>query len=110
MMIVNGLGGLAYVFMGEQLKAAGDIANADWVLPLFTVLMFFNAACAVALFFWKRWGFWGFCVSATIAAIVNSTIMGMGLRGVFSALFGVGLLFALMHLGNGPTKAWNQLE
>jgi hypothetical protein len=72
------------------------------------ILSFFNAVCALALFQWKKWGFWGFCVSAAVAFLVNLSI-GLGISSLLRGVAGVAFLYGVLQLGN-DNKGWPQLE
>lgn len=62
-----------------------------WAIPLLIALAIFNLACAVALFNWKKWGFWGFCASGAVVFVVNLTI-GVGIGPALAGLIGIAIL------------------
>ncbi len=78
---------------------------AFWVLPAAGI---FNLACAVALFRWKRWGFYGFLLSGFVAFGVNLKL-GQSPAQSFIGLLGVSILYAVLHIG-GKNKGWTQLD
>lgn len=72
------------------------------------VLSLLNLVCAIVLFHWKKWGFWGFCVSSVIGLVVNLQI-GLGIGPAIIGLVGVLLLYGVLHIGK-KNKGWPQLE
>ena len=68
----------------------------------------FNLVCAIALFQWKKWGFWGACGSSIVAIVVNLSI-GLNPAAVVLGLLGVLLLYGVLHIGK-ENKGWPQLE
>ena len=57
-----------------------------------------NIVFAIALFKWRRWGFYGFIATAIVALITNLSI-GLGIP----------LLYWVMNMG-GANKAWPHLK
>src|ERR1043166_5618639 len=81
----------------------------DWAFPALAVLGIVNVICAVALFRWKMWGFWGVGISAAIAFFVNLTIGVSIISNIFSLFFSVIVLFGVLHIGK-DRSGWPQLE
>ncbi len=79
-----------------------------WFIAVAIVLSLFNVICVIALFRWKKWGFWGICVSAIIEFIVNISI-GEAVGVTILGLVGPLILFGLLHVGE-KDKGWPQLE
>jgi hypothetical protein len=67
-----------------------------------------NVVFAVGIYNWKKWGFWGFCVSALAAFSIN-IYGGIGLLPAFAGLAGVLVLFAVLKIGK-ENSGWDQLE
>ena len=80
----------------------------EWLFLFMAILGVFNLICAIALFRWKKWGFWGVCGSGAIALIVNLWI-GLGIGPSVGGLLGVALLYGVLHRGK-DNKGWPQLE
>lgn len=49
-----------------------------WVTPVLLVLSLFNLGCSIALFQWKKWGFWGYCVSSVVGVPISLSL-GVGI-------------------------------
>ena len=80
----------------------------DWGFPLLGILGVFNIVCIIALFQWKKWGFYGAVASGLLAFFLN---LAIGLN-IFAALFGLSglaLLYGVLQIG-GDKKGWTQLE
>ena len=80
-----------------------------WTFPLLTVLSLINLACAIALFNWKKWGFWGFCATSVIVLIINLSTGVKILPSSMGGLVGIALLYGVLHIGK-EDKGWPQLE
>jgi hypothetical protein len=80
-----------------------------WFLPVMLIAFLLSVAaivCAVALFRWKRWGFYGYAIVKAVDIVLGA------LLGNPSALFGVVgiiILLGLLHMG-GSNKAWYNLD
>ena len=108
MIIANSATALMYLLgSGFISQAAPNIPG--WVFPVLIVASLFNLVCAIALFQWKKWGFWGFCASSIVGLVVNLSAVGLGLFQSFSGLLGVLLLYGVLHIGK-ENKGWHQLD
>lgn len=85
-----------------------NIDMVHWALPIVAVCGFFNLACAIALLRWKKWGFWGFCISAMIIFIAN-LIIGVDAASALLGLVGIAVLFGVLQIGK-ENKGWTQLN
>jgi len=107
MIIANVAVALYYIFMGDTISRALP-GLPGWTLPVCTVLLVFNIVCTAALFMWKKWGFWGLCVSAIIAFIVNIA-SGLGITPSILGLLSPIILYGILHVGK-EDKGWPQLD
>ena len=62
----------------------------------------------IALFKWKKWGFWGWCLTV-VALIIYNLMVGDSIVAAFYPLVGLGILYGVLQIG-GENKGWNQLE
>ena len=76
--------------------------------PVLIVVSLFNLLCAIMLFKWKKWAFWGFCASAVVVIAVNLSA-GIGIAASLGGLIGVAILYGVLHIG-GDNKGWPQLD
>ena len=96
--IVNAAVALYYVFEGLAAFIIGAI---------FVVLLIFNIICFIALFKWRKWGFWGVVVCIIVGVCLN---LYLELGPVsFSGLIGLGVLYGVLHIGE-ENKGWPQLD
>jgi len=84
MFIINPLLSIYYLAAGEAVKQA--LPNIpDWAMPVLAIFGLVNLGLAIAVWNWKRFGIYGFWISAIIVLIINLSI---GLSPVQS-LFGL---------------------
>lgn len=107
MLVANSASALMYIFGAENIRRNMP-AVPQWAFPVLIVFSLFNLACAIALFRWKKWGFWGFCASGIIALVINLYI-GINPVTALSGLIGLALLFGVLQIGK-ENKGWPQLE
>ena len=78
-----------------------------WMINLHGILVTSNLIFGVALIRWKKWGFWGLCITSFIS-LAGSWYTNLGLLNSFLDLGAIVILFSLLHFGGGH-KAWNHL-
>lgn len=81
-----------------------------WLPYVLALMGCINIICAIALFNWKKWGFWGICLVAIINIIIDisfrlSTVPVV----IISAAIFLLILYLALQLGK-ENKAWNQLS
>lgn len=70
-----------------------------------------SAACALfalAVFRWKRWGFYGYALGA-VAIVGLNVYAGLTFGAAALGLVGTAVLFGTLQIG-GRQKGWSQLE
>ena len=77
-----------------------------WAVPVLVTVQAFEIICLIALFNWKKWGFWFFCAFGGIAVIIN-ILLGVGVT-AFGTLISVAILYGVLNIG-GENKGWVQL-
>lgn len=105
--IANALVALLYVAGGGVVAASLPSARG-WLVPVLAVLALANVAFAIALFLWKRWGFYGFVASSLVGLVVNLAAGINPAQAVFG-LVGVAILYGVLQIGSA-NKGWPQLE
>jgi hypothetical protein len=110
MMVVNAATALVYLFGKEMLQQGLQNMPAipDWAFPVLALLGAFNLVCAIALFSWKKWGFYGFALSSVLAFTINLTI-GIPMVQALMGFVGLAILYGVLQIGNG-NKGWPQLD
>ena len=107
MIVANSASTLVYLVGSEAIRRNTPNMPA-WAFPVLIVLGIFNLVCAIALFRWKKWGFWGFVASAVIAFAVNLSI-GIAPGFALVGLLGLAILYGVLHIGK-ERKGWSQLD
>jgi hypothetical protein len=79
-----------------------------WAFQMMVLFSIFNLVCAIALFQWKKWGFWGFCLSGIVAVAVNLSI-GLGTGASLFGLLGIFILYGVLKIGQ-EKEGWAQLD
>jgi len=107
MIVVNSLATLFYLLAGEIIRQNLPKFPVG-MIPVLAGLCAFNVVCAVALFKWKLWGFYGVVASSVLALVANLSLGIHPVRALLG-LLGVILLYAVLQIGN-ENKGWTQLE
>jgi hypothetical protein len=107
MLVLNSLAALLYIVGVGFIKQSLPNAPA-WTFPVLAAAATLNVVFAVALLRWKKWGFFGFVATSTLALCVNLTI-GVNIAQVILGLAGIAILYGVLHIGN-EKKGWTQLE
>lgn len=107
MIIINSGTAIMYHLGSEAIRRTLQV-TPGWGSTVYFVISLFNLVCAIALFQWKKWGFWGFCASSVFALIVNLSV-GIEIGEALVGLVGVLLLYGALQIGN-ENKGWPQLE
>lgn len=107
--VIAGNAVVALVNLLERDVIRQQLPNAPgWAFPVLAILGVVNIICAVALFQWKKWGFYGICATTTAGLLINLSI-GVGIGPSLTGLIGIALLYGVLQIG-GDRKAWPQLE
>lgn len=107
LIIVNSLVAVVYLFASSMIKA--NLPNTPgWAIPVLAVACIANVIFAIALFQWKKWGFFGF-IGSTILALVINLMLGLSAFQIVPGLLGIVILYAVLQIGN-EDKGWPQLE
>lgn len=104
-LLANGL--MAFTYLGASYNyAIGVSTPLSNSMPLFLLLIFaifsvLNVCATIALFKWKKWGFYACCLSSAVAFFAN---ISLGVTLAFAGLFGVLILYLLLR------SKWGLLE
>ncbi len=107
MIIANSATAVIYLIDSAAIKSNLPIAPA-WTLPTLAVASLANVVFAVALFYWKKWAFFGFVGTSIIALVINLTI-GQNIAHLLLGVLGVVTLYAVLQIGK-EKRGWTQLE
>jgi hypothetical protein len=92
--------------VGSSFMVAANVPG--WVIPVYIVISVLQLVCAIALFKWKKWGFWGIIV-ATVISVIIGFATHMGIATVIFALIGIAILYGVLQIGK-ENKGWPQLD
>lgn len=107
MIIANAAAAIMTPLSAAGMKQAG-LQPSPVILGIVVIGALANIAFAIALFRWRKWGFYGL-VATSIIALVTNLSLGLGIgRSVFG-LAGIALLYWLLNMG-GERKAWPHLK
>ncbi len=107
LIVANSATSLIYL-LGSNTITQNAPNMPGWASPILIAFSVFNLICAIALFKWKKWGFWGCCMTAVIMAGINLSI-GLGIKSVLSGLVGIAILYGVLQIGK-ENKGWIQLD
>lgn len=80
-----------------------------WQTLIVIIFNLFNIVCAIALFMWKKWGFWGFCASSVITFIVNIALGELIIVSLIGMTIELFILYLVLNIGK-DNKGWPQLD
>ena len=106
MIILNSITSLVYLV--SAVGASSTLRIPTFALLLLSLIGITNVACAIALFKWKKAGFYGFIGTTAVVFIVNLSI-GLGIVTSLLGLGGVGMLYGILQIGN-EQSGWRQLD
>jgi hypothetical protein len=107
MAIANAGAALLYLFAGDSVRASYP-ALPGWAIPVLAAGALTNLVCVMALFKWRKWGFWGLCATGVGAFAVNLSF-GVSFGTAQAGLLGFAILYGVLQLGT-DNKGWPQLE
>jgi hypothetical protein len=107
MIIANSVVAVMYLFGSAAIRQ--NVPSAPgWAFPVLAIGGIVNVVCAIALFQWKKWGFFGFIATAAVAFVVNLMI-GINILQALLGLVGIAVLYWVLQMGK-EKKGWTQLE
>ena len=108
--ILHSLTALVNLLGGAMMRQSFPDAPI-WGFPLLGILGVFNIVCMIALFQWKKWGFYGAAASGLPVVLPNLPYLSESPAPVveFAPLLYVAVLFGVLQIG-GDKKGWTQLE
>ncbi|MGB7327921.1 MAG: hypothetical protein WBD31_23805 [Rubripirellula sp.] len=108
MLVMNAIVVIVYLVNGQAIQTQLHPSAPDWVIPALTIGGILNVVFFLALFSWKRWGFWGLVLTYTFGSVVNLAA-GLTIQQVLGSLIGLLILFIVLRIGN-DRNGWSQLE
>jgi hypothetical protein len=68
-----------------------------------------NLSFAVGLWYWKKWAFFGFTLTAVLMFFTNLN-MGIDIASAALGLIGIVLLFMVLQIKQNGISGWDNLE
>jgi len=98
----------------DQLMQLKMLINTpNWFYLILIGFAIFNIVCAVALFTWRKWGFWGYMASNIITLAINIIFFSTGMLSLISGIATTSImilvLLGVLHIGK-ENKGWPQLR
>lgn len=108
--------GSSAIILYYLLRAGGIWADVPdrpaWWIPMQVLWAIANLFGTIALFKWRKWGFWVICAAA-IVPVVADLVVGKGIGSVLGSALGsfvyVGVLYQALQIGEDK-KGWAQLQ
>lgn len=109
--LVIGIGAVISVFNLLELVAYRKYILPDerWLYVASGLSAAASAACGIALFQWKKWGFYGLVLLALVNTSLKLIIFDYSLGYVVAGFVGLVVLCAALQVG-GEREGWKQLE
>lgn len=82
--------------------------SPTWVFLILILGGVLNIIFIFALFYWKKWGFWGLLVTYLVSFFIN-LYLGLGIIQALIGLSGLAIFYGVLQIG-GEQKGWSQLE
>jgi hypothetical protein len=110
MIIVNSASVILYFFASEFISKSLSVDLSDSDKIILSIFQIANLISCILLFQWKKIGFWLYIVTY-VATGVLSIYQGKGISQLWSALFGIALLFGVMQITTKNRKTtWKELS
>jgi uncharacterized membrane protein (DUF2068 family) len=110
MMIGNALVSLVYFFIDPKLFPKGTAIELNKTTTiLLGLLSLINLIFAIGLWFWKKWAFYGFAMTAGLMFFTNLN-MGVDVLSSSTSFIGIMLLFYVLQIRQNGISGWENLE
>jgi len=106
--LLHALTTLAYVTAADAIHESMPHVP-DWGLPALALLSVLNVVGLMAVWLWRKWGFFLAAGSALATAGVNMAV-GVLIAESYVGMFGAMALYLVLHIGSERTRGWPQLE
>ncbi len=79
-----------------------------WLFPITFFIIILNIIFVLALWKWKKWGFWGLVGTSLFSFIIN-VLTDISVFQASLGFVGLAILYVLLQIGK-DYKGWSQLE
>lgn len=88
----------------------GDIGEPfGWYFPIMIGLAVASLVCVMAIFRWRKWGFWGLLIISAVKIVLEVIAGGTGFSVLSGVVISMLILYAVLHIGR-TNKGWPQLR
>lgn len=109
MMIGNAATALIYLLTEPKQLPNSPIELNRTTMTLLCLVSLINIIFAVGLWYWKKWAFFGFGLTAVLMFITNLN-MGIDIASAALGLIGIMLLFLVLQIKQNEKSGWENLE
>ena len=107
MIIVCALGAAVYFLAGNFVERGNPEIPAG-LRPVFGIINLLMGGCIVALWRWKKWGFWAFVGIGILGGILN-TWLSRSIITMIMVPIGILIMYGILHIGK-ENQGWKQLD
>lgn len=108
MVAANSVAALGYALTAGASKHSLPHLGTAWTRPILAGIGVANVIFCIALFTWKKWGFFAL-VACTVVTFVFNLAIGLSVGRAFLGLLGPAVLYGVLQIGD-QNKGWTQLE
>lgn len=108
LMLVGAVGTVMYLFLPEVI-AQSNPEIPPWARPIFAIVGIGQVTCALALWRWRKKGFYVFAAVSIPFAVWNATLTGSALT-LAAGPIGVAIMWLALRTGGADRRAWERLR
>ena len=109
MMIGNAATALLYLLAEPKQLPSSPIELNRTTMVLLCLLSIINLSFAVGLWYWKKWAFFGFTLTAVLMFFTNLN-MGIDIASAALGLIGIVFLYLVLQIKHNGISGWDNLE
>ena len=99
---------LLYLFFPDII-ARSNPEIPGWISPFFGLVGITQITCILAIWRWKKWGFYVFLVLGLGFGCFNAWLTGSVITFLMAPI-GILIMYGVLHIGGPQRKGWTQLE
>lgn len=105
----NAATALLYLFAEPKQLPNSPIELNRTTMVLLCLLSVINLSFAVGLWYWKKWAFFGFTLTAVLMFFTNLN-MGIDIASAALGLIGIVFLYLVLQIKHNGISGWDNLE
>jgi hypothetical protein len=107
MIVVCTLGAGVY-FLAGNFVAQGNPEIPAGLRPVFGIINLCMVGCAIALWKFRKWGFWAFVAIGVLGGILN-TYLSHSILAFLMVPISLLIMYGILHIGK-ENQGWKQLD